>query len=329
MKQHVKPLIIIVFMAALTLTCTIVVAVSQTRNVVLTIDQDGVVHAQILTLVSEGLNNITLPTTPIVATVETYVNSTLVPSVIINNTLYVFSEGTGIARVTYVVETEESEGKFSFNITTNETVSLTIGSNIILLSLPKNIVDLKINDGNLTVVFTGPETVYYTVAEKPKPAVKPTPKQTITTTTTPATTVQTTTTATTTTAPTTTTTSLTTAPTKTPTEQEIPWWLVLALSGIIGLGLALKFLRKPGGGASVPIEISEETRLDDIDISILKTLAERGGEMFQSELQKILGVPKATFWRHVMRLARKGYIEIRKHGKMNRLILKKTPRWET
>jgi len=316
-KQHAKPLVIIAFIATLTLTCTIAAAVSQTRNVVLTIDQDGVVHAQILTLVSEGLNNITLPTTPIVATVETYVNSTLVPSVIINNTLYVFSEGTGIARVTYVVETEESEGKFSFNITTNETVSLTIGSNIILLSLPKNIVDLKINDGNLTVVFTGPETVYYTVAEKPKPTVKPTPKQTITTTTTPTTTAQTTTTTT------------PTTPTKTPTGQEIPWWLILALLGIIGLGLALKFLRKPGGGTSVPIEISEETRLDDIDISILKTLAERGGEMFQSELQKIIGVPKATFWRHVMRLAREGYIEIRKHGKMNRLILKKTPRWET
>jgi len=305
-----------------------VAAVSQTRNVVLTIDQDGVVHAQILTLVSEGLNNITLPTTPIVATVETYVNNTLVPSVIINNTVYVFSEGIGVARVAYVVETKESEGKFSFNITTNETVSLTIGSNIILLSLPKNIVDLKINDGNLTVVFTGPETVYYTVAEKPKPAVRPTPKQTITTTTTLATTAQITTTTTPTT-PTTTATSPTTVPTKTPTGQEIPWWLVLVLLGIIGLGLALKFLRKPGGGASVPIEISEETRLDDIDISILKTLAERGGEMFQSELQKIIGVPKATFWRHVMRLAREGYIEIRKHGKMNRLILKKTPRWGT
>ena len=328
MKHHAKPLVIVAFIATLTLTCTMVAAVSQTRNVVLTIDQDGVVHAQILTLVSEGLNNITLPTTPIVATVETYVNSTLVPSVIINNTLYVFSEGMGIARVTYVVETEESEGKFSFNITTNETVSLTIGSNIILLSLPKNIVDLKINDGNLTVVFTGPETVYYTVAEKPKPAVKPTPKQTITTTTTPTTTAQTTTTTTPTT-PTTTTTSPATTPAKTPTGQEIPWWLILALLGIIGLGLALKFLRKPGGGTSVPIEVSEETRLDDIDISILKTLAERGGEMFQSELQKIIGVPKATFWRHVMRLAREGYIEIRKHGKMNRLILKKTPRWET
>ena len=328
MKQHVKPLIIVAFIATLMLICTMVAAVSQTRNVVLTIDQDGVVHAQILTLVSEGLNNITLPTTPIVATVETYVNNTLVPSVIINNTVYVFSEGIGVARVAYVVETKESEGKFSFNITTNETVSLTIGSNIILLSLPKNIVDLKINDGNLTVVFTGPETVYYTVAEKPKPAVKPTPKQTITTTTTLATTAQITTTTTPTT-PTTTATSPTTVPTKTPTGQEIPWWLVLVLLGIIGLGLALKFLRKPGGGASVPIEISEETRLDDIDISILKTLAERGGEMFQSELQKIIGVPKATFWRHVMRLAREGYIEIRKHGKMNRLILKKTPRWET
>ena len=321
MKQHVKTWIIIAFIVVLTTSCTITIAVSQTRNIVLTIDQDGIVHVQILALVSEGLNNITLPITPIVATVETYVNNTLVPSVIINNTLYVFSEGKGIARVAYIAETNESEGRFSFNIMTNETVSLTIGSNIILLTLPRNLVDLKISDGNLTVIFTGPDLISYTIAEKPKPATAPvtTEKQqtltsTVTSTPTPTTTP---------------TTTQTTTPTKPPVSQEIPWWLILAVLGIAGLLLALKFLKKPGKGALVSVEISEEAKLDDIDVSILKTLAERGGEMFQSELQKILGVPKATFWRHVMRLAKEGYIEIRKHGKMNRLILKKTPRWET
>lgn len=305
MKHSMEAVIILTLMMLITLVhINAVLGASKERSVVLTIDQDGIVHAQILTLVSEGLNNITLPTEPIVATVETYINNTLVPSVVINRTLYVFSVGKGVVEVSYIVETEGAEGKFSFKIVTNETVNLTVGGNVILLSLPKNIVDLKISDGNLTIVFTGPETVSYTVAEKPKPL-------TIAPQTTEA---------------------VETQPTITPTTkaeaQEIPWWLIPALLGIVVLGLTLKLLRKPKE-QSMAIELSEETRLDDIDSSILKTLAKQGGEMFQSELQKILGIPKATFWRHVMRLAKEGYIEIRKYGKMNKLILKRRPKWET
>jgi len=36
-----------------------------------------------------------------------------------------------------------------------------------------------------------------------------------------------------------------------------------------------------------------------------------------------LGLPKATSWRHVNKLAKLGYIEILREGKSNKLILKK------
>jgi len=290
----------------------------QAKTVHLTIDSDGIVYVEILSIAQEGLNEILLPTNPIVATVETYINNTLVPSVIINNTLYAFSEGKGIIRISYIAETVGSQEGFSFNITTNETISLTISNNIVLLTLPKNIVDLKMINSNLTMVLQGPETISYVVAEKPK--TRPQTTTPITTETTPIVTQP---------SPSPSPTTQTTITPTQPLEQTLWWIIPAAIGGIIAIILLMKAIKRPKGPASAQLEFLEKPQLDEIDMAILKTLAERGGEMFQSELQKIMGIPKATFWRHVMRLAKEGFIEIRKHGKMNKLILKQTPRWET
>ncbi len=300
MKRFKK--LIVIFTLMLLIFTHNIECQEQTKTVHLTIDSDGIVYVEISSVAQEGLNEILLPTNPIVATVETYINNTLVPSVIINNTLYAFSEGKGIIRISYVAETVKAQEGFSFNITTNETISLTISNNIVLLTLPKNIVDLKMFNGNLTIVLQGPETISYVVAEKP-PKTQPSPSPSPTTQT-------------------------TITPTQ-PLEQTLWWIIPVAIGGIIATILLMKAIKKPKGPASAQLEFLEKPQLDEIDTAILKTLAERGGEMFQSELQKIIGVPKATFWRHVMRLAKEGFIEIRKHGKMNKLILKQTPRWET
>jgi len=78
----------------------------------------------------------------------------------------------------------------------------------------------------------------------------------------------------------------------------------------------LKFKRKN----EITIITSE---LDSTDKEILQKLNQLGGVSFQSQLQRKLGLPKATLWRHVNKLAKLGYLEIIREGKRNKLILKK------
>ena len=63
--------------------------------------------------------------------------------------------------------------------------------------------------------------------------------------------------------------------------------------------------------------------LRDVDLEILKILKKHGGTIMQSELQKILNVPKTTLWRAVKRLEQLGYIRIEKIHGLNKLILLK------
>jgi len=69
-------------------------------------------------------------------------------------------------------------------------------------------------------------------------------------------------------------------------------------------------------------EVIEEL-IDETDKAILDTLKERGGELYQSEIMRILGIPKTTLWRHLRRLEILGYIMIKKEYKRNRVILKR------
>jgi len=65
----------------------------------------------------------------------------------------------------------------------------------------------------------------------------------------------------------------------------------------------------------------EYEHLREIDKQIIDIIKNHGGSLMQSELQKILNIPKTTLWRAVKRLERFGYLRIEKVHGLNRLVL--------
>jgi len=60
---------------------------------------------------------------------------------------------------------------------------------------------------------------------------------------------------------------------------------------------------------------------------VLNLLRAKGGEAYQYEIARELGLPKTTAWRIVMRLKGKGLIEVEKRYGMNYLRLRRGGRW--
>ena len=67
---------------------------------------------------------------------------------------------------------------------------------------------------------------------------------------------------------------------------------------------------------------SGSDQLDSDEKAILDELMRRGGSMYQSELVKVLGLPKTTVWRKINRLSEKGLIKVEKSEKGNIIHLK-------
>ena len=65
--------------------------------------------------------------------------------------------------------------------------------------------------------------------------------------------------------------------------------------------------------------------LGDVDKAIIEKLVEKGGSALQSELQKELGVPKTTLWRHIKKLEKLGFVRIEKEATFNRVVLLRRP----
>ncbi len=65
--------------------------------------------------------------------------------------------------------------------------------------------------------------------------------------------------------------------------------------------------------------LSEE--LSEVEKKIIEILKDRGGSVLQSELYKILGIPRTTLWRAVRRLEEKGLVRIEKVNRLNKIVL--------
>ena len=63
--------------------------------------------------------------------------------------------------------------------------------------------------------------------------------------------------------------------------------------------------------------------LSDIEKRIVELLISRGGSMLQSELYRLLDIPRTTLWRYVRRLEEKGIIKVEKVNRLNKIVLLK------
>lgn len=296
-------LMILIILIVLSLLFVNKVSCKNNELVELRIKNNGVAYVVIVGNVSVGLNSFTLPITPVVASIETYVNNELVPSIFFEDTIYVPSSSAGTATVMYLANTTISNGKISVKIITNDTVRLVVEPQVILLTMPEEILSAYVEDKTLIMMVKGPLIIDYTITTETEEMK----------------------TAETTGNETTTTTVLTKGIEEANksinmngiTGQQA---LIAVTASVIGIAFLVLALKSRIKEEKLEIELEE---LDDVDKTILKKLSELGGSVLQSELQRITGIPKATLWRHVVKLKKLGYIEISREGKANRLILKR------
>ncbi|NPA99254.1 MAG: winged helix-turn-helix transcriptional regulator [Crenarchaeota archaeon] len=305
---------ILVYAAILSLLVSMtlpVIMAQESYSVEVIINDEGVVKVVINGTAISGLNKYPAPVDPIISTMKATLNGGEVASIYVNKTIYIATTTNGTIQITYIGNITTTSKYLEFKINDiGRPVKIIVYPNIVLLNIPNNILSVKNIDGKLVMVVLPPATIKYTVT---KPATTTTPgggpgTTTPITTTSPRQTQSPT--------PTTTTTQQQQGPI-TPAPP-IPTWTYAVVAAVIAAVIigGLLYLRKTRA-ANIP------DILDKTDKLILEQIKKAGGTIMQGELQRITGLPKATLWRRVKKLARLGFLEIVKEGNSNKLILKK------
>ncbi len=298
-------------------------------NYTIVVAGDGTVEAIVEAQVEPGLNAIPLPAEPLMETVYVEFNGKPIPPLVVNMTAYIAVEETGTAILRYVVNVTAVDNYLEFTVKpTGASVTLVVEPGIVLLSIPRNITGYRLVDGKLYINFTGESTIRYVVVrrETVTPPLPPPATETTTATPTPAETARVG-------PPWPSPPAVTPAPAaETPTATtpvtEQPPYLIVGVAGAIAAAALAVLLASRGrggvGGSGSQVEVSMQA-LDETDKLILNKIAEHGGEVLQSQLQRELGLPKTTLWRRLHKLESMGYVRIVREGRVNRVILLKKP----
>jgi len=260
------------------------------------IHEDGVVETIVLQNVSRGVNQIILPTKPLLFTLEARLDDKILPTLYddVNNTLLIIAYSDGVAHINYLTEAFSKNNMFIINISRPIIFNLTIDPGVILMIDPAYIISSEsYPNGTLKLIVKGPISLEYTIR-----ALR---------TSTMSTTVYT-----------------TSSESITIISPQQPAYLIeiLMITAVVIAILIIIFMIYVRRGR----KSFEAEYLDKIDLAIINLLDKKGGSAFQSEIQKELLLPKTTLWRHIRRLERLGYIKIEKIGQVNKLILIKKPR---
>jgi hypothetical protein len=130
------------------------------------IDENGIAMVKIVVEVDEGVSGVVLPIEPIPLTIEITPSVPGVEWLYENNTLYIVSPKKTTFTVTYIANTTIENGVISIKVETNNTVKLVLAPNILLLTLPENIINISTLPGNkLEIIFTGPTIISYTITQ--------------------------------------------------------------------------------------------------------------------------------------------------------------------
>ncbi len=278
-SKHTTYLIAVLITLSIVLYLGISVSKGFTVEGAIYIDSEGVPKIVLNGTVEKSLEKIPLPAKPLPASVALYVNGELKAPIVVNNSVVISSNPGSQFSITYIPETVIQNGIISFTYFSDFDSYIYVDRNIVLLSLPNNILDSSYVDNTLVIKFKGGYEIQYAVKEgatTPPPEVGGLDFMNL-----------------------------------------LPILVIALAGGGLVVLLLLRMRRK-----SEVEEIVEEF-IDETDRLILDTLKEKGGELYQSEIMRILGIPKTTLWRHLRRLEVLGYVEIKKEYKRNRVILKR------
>ena len=285
------------------------VTAQQSYSAEIIIDSNGVVKVVINGTAVSGLNKYPAPVDPIISTMTAMLNGKEVASIYVNKTIYIATTANGTIQIQYIGNITSNNNYLEFNINNiGAPVKIVLSPNIVLLSIPSNIISVRNIDGKLVMVILPPATIKYTITKTVQTAT-PVPTGTASaappqqTTSTPVSQSQ----------------SGGQNTGASPGQPIVPTtttYIVAAIIAAAVIGVAVYYFKKTRA-ANIP------DILDRTDKMILEEIRRAGGTIMQGELQKILGFPKATLWRRVKKLAQLGFLEIVKEGNSNRLILKK------
>ncbi|MEM1541850.1 MAG: winged helix-turn-helix transcriptional regulator [Ignisphaera sp.] len=305
MKKSCESLVLVVVASIIVLSPSILCRASN----VVSIDEYGVVEVSITLSLDRGVHEIVAPIEPIASTAIATADDSALPLIYDNGSFYIVLNTEANVTITYIANTSIINNIFYLDIVTDDTVSIKIHRDVILLSWPgEKLVDARVEQDKLVLVIRGPETIRYTI-RLPSLVTITSPLTRIPTTTT-ETPVQSSV------ATETITTELTSAVAQLQRPADIV--MVVTIATVLAVGVATGFylyrsrLKKPSFISDM---------LNDIDIAIIRALEARGDSALQTELQNDVNIPRTTLWRHIRKLEKLGIVKVEKIGLQNRIVL--------
>jgi len=143
-----------------------VLAQEPIQSVEIRVGGDGVATVTLVASVDAGVTAIELPVDPIAVTIDVNSSVSGVEWMLEDGYLYIASPSQGTVRVTYIANASIENGAIMLNVKTNSSARLVLAPTIVLLTLPENVVSITtLPGGELEIVFTGPATISYTIAQ--------------------------------------------------------------------------------------------------------------------------------------------------------------------
>jgi len=132
--------------------------------VMVSFDEYGTALVEIRIYLDSGLQTIELPIEPIPETIMAVANEKPIPVIYENSTLYLIVEESSTIEISYIANISIKDGIFHLIIKRNISAILKIPLvNIILLTLPREIISYKEEDNTFILIIRGPQELRYTL----------------------------------------------------------------------------------------------------------------------------------------------------------------------
>jgi hypothetical protein len=164
-----------------------VLAQGPIQSVEIRVSEDGVATVTLVASVDAGVTAIELPVDPIAVTIDVNSSVSGVEWMLEDGYLYIASPSQSTVKVTYIANASVENGVITLSVRTNATVRLVLAPTILLLTLPENVVSTTtLPGGELEIIFRGPATISYTIAQPITTTTIPTTITKLSTTTSPS-----------------------------------------------------------------------------------------------------------------------------------------------
>lgn len=160
-RCKVAPFIIIPILVSL---ITAVPSVGESvQSLVISIDSGGVVYVEIYVNLRPGMNTLKLFVNPITETINIKCDDVILSWAIIDDNLNILSNSECKAFVEYLAKIKINGSTLSFDVKDDVMTKLVVERNIILLSIPEDVLSFSTENDKLIIVFRGPATIAYTL----------------------------------------------------------------------------------------------------------------------------------------------------------------------